>query len=225
MSQFMPDRGTIAPVVALLIVLFAHEGNTATTKRRTGQDILIHSSQLAVPAWVKWIGWSKSGDRLAWRTGKAGTGNNVGAPVWLGHLDFQGTLVKRRFLAHEPGRRLKKATVRRRSRATSRPAGPLDVVMRTPRGEFFAVALRPDMQRLAILRRQGQDYQPVVQMAVAGHSKRVLAWGYPSPNGRWLAVAIHVGRARAQRAMLIIVPLSHSKPNTTQSKVGKRPLR
>ena len=196
----------LSAVLILTGTVVSQGVGAATSRVPAGQDMLRHSHQLNSPAWVKCMGWSKDSQQIAWRSGKTGTGNKVGTPVWLGTLDSKGGLVKRRFIAHEPGAQLKKATVKRRPRALSRAVGPLDVLMKTRGGAFFAVALRPQMGRVAVLERRGADYVPVAQIAVEGKPKRVSAWGHPSPDGRWLAVTLHIGRGRLKRAMLVVVP-------------------
>ncbi|MCO4762904.1 MAG: hypothetical protein KC502_15420 [Myxococcales bacterium] len=171
------------------------------------------------PTWVWWLGWSRKSDRIAWRSGKFGTGNRKNDPIWVARLGPTGKVAARAYFKNNPAKVLQARSIVRRSRLLSEQVGPADVLLRTRHGRLLAVVVRGDPPVVSVLCKDGGVYRPVAMESVRGPTRRIYAYGFESPDHRFVAVVATTGVYLHAQTSLFIVPLAPSpvRPNAVSS--------
>lgn len=207
MTRSQPHRrhsrlAIFAAAAALLTVSLMVTGSA-----RGSDEVMKDMAENQPPSWIKWLGWSGDGLRIAWREGAFGTGNSPGKPIWIARLNAQGAIVDRHYRQADVQKALDTRGIRRRGQAEIEELTPLDALVRTRAGEVLAVAVRGAPPVLAVLRRNGDDYDVVARRQVIGPVETLRVNAAESPDGRLLALVVHTGRVKRRQASLLVIPL------------------
>jgi hypothetical protein len=165
------------------------------------------------PAWMKFLGWSSDGTRIAWREGAAGGRSRPGDPVRIARLDESGVIVDRLFVRDDVSKYLQVRRIRiaNGNLAQAEQVTPADVVLRVKSGRLFAVAVRGQPAQVAVLEKRTDGYEPVALMPVRSPTAQVRAEGWESPDGRLVAFVVHSGSGAARQATLVVVPAAPAR--------------
>lgn len=155
-------------------------------------------------AWVRFLGWSADGRRIAWRAGSSASSNVPGQPCLIARLDADGRELDRLRVDEAVG----EALVSRRIHSV--PAAPrervtaLDVLTRSANGRLWAALGR---ERLAaLLVKDAGGYQPLWRWPLRAVATAVDLTAFDNPQGDLLALVVEVRLGRRSAAALLVMP-------------------
>ena len=163
-------------------------------------------SPLASAAWVRFLGWSADGRRVAWRTGTQGQFNIPGQPCDIARLHPSGRIQDR---VHVTGdvtaalvaRHIHSVPLAARQQVTAR-----DGLVQDRAGHLWAGLVRDNLA--AILYKRDKAYLPLWRMALPTVALSVDLAGFENPKGDLMALVIEARMGRATAAALLVVPTS-----------------
>lgn len=165
---------------------------------------------LAAAPWVRFLGWSADGRRVAWRSGTTGQFNVPGQPCDIARVNAAGQLVDRTHIASEitaalVARRIHSVPLSDQQQVTAR-----DALVRDRAGHLWAGLVRDNLA--AILYKRTRHYQPLWKTALPAPSAAVTLAGFESPAGDLIALVLEARMGRTSAATLLILPTTLDLP-------------
>jgi hypothetical protein len=172
---------------------------------------------IAVPtktAWIKVLGWSADGSRLAFRAGAAATANRPGDPCTIVRLRPTGQVAATLVVQRDILQALIDRRIHSVRSAPSEAVSDKDVLL-APLDERLAAVVRDAPMELAVLRRDRTGrYQPVLRQPIAA-GEALQAWAFGNPTGTLVAVVAEVRTDRGHSAYLFVIPTTTPTPPTS----------
>jgi hypothetical protein len=178
------------------------------------KDTLPAGRVVAVPArtaWIKFLGWSADGSRLAFRPGAAATANRPGDPCTIVRLGPTGHIAATLVVQRDVMQALIDRRIHSVRSAPSEAVSDTDVLL-APLDERLAAVVRDAPTELAVLRRDRSGrYQPVLRQPLAAGDS-LQAWAYGNPTGTLVAVVAEVASGQDKFAYLFVIPTTAPTP-------------
>lgn len=186
------------------------EAPSASTVSEAASPSAKEGQVVALPAgsaWVRFLGWSTEGNRIAFRSGPQGAANRPGDPCTVLRVGPDGATQARLRVEGNTLKALGERRIHSVKPAAREAVTPNDVLLGA--GEtLFAVVHREAPAELAVLRKEPDGRYYAVWREALARSAPFDAWAWPSPTGTLWAIAIESGPETKKRAFLILVPTS-----------------
>lgn len=180
---------------------------------------------IATKAWVRFLGWSADGRRIAWRAGPQGQYNTPGQPCDIARLDASGRVVDQVHIAGDVTAALVARRIHSVPLGTHQQVTARDGLVRDRAGHLWAGLVRDNLA--AILYKRDKAYLPLWRMALPASALSVDLVGFENPIGDLMALVIEARMGRATAAALLVVPTSMALPEpgtpTEDAQAGATP--
>lgn len=173
---------------------------------------------LASAAWVRFLGWSADGRRVAWRTGSQGQFNTPGQPCEIARLRASGQLQDRVHISGDVTAALVARHIHSVPLAVRQQVTPRDGLVRDRAGHLWAGLVRDNLA--AVLYKRDKAYLPLWRMALPAVAISVDLAGFENPQGDLMALVIEARMGRATAAALVVVPTSLDLPDAVSPTDG-----
>lgn len=194
-------QSTAAPLAKAATA--SEAADSAAEHVQEGQEVTLPAGS----AWVRFLGWSAEGNRIAFRTGPQGAANRPGDPCTVVRVGPGGATQARLRVEGDTLKALGERRIHSVKPAVREAVTPGDVLLGAG-DTLFAVVGRDHPAELAVLRRTPEGHYQAVWRQALVREAPFDAWAWPSPTGTLWAIAIESGPETKRRAFLILVPTS-----------------
>lgn len=161
-------------------------------------------------AWVRFLGWSADGRRLAWRSGSQASSNVPGQPCLVARLDDAGRELDRLRIDESVTEALVSRRIHSVAPAPRERVTPLDMLVRSSNGQLWAALSRDRLAAVLVKARDG--YQPLWRWPLRAVATAIDLTAFENSRGDLLALVIQVQLGRRSAAALLVVPTQLDLP-------------
>jgi hypothetical protein len=163
-------------------------------------------------AWLRFLGWSADGRRIAWRSGSPASSNVPGQPCLVARLDDGGRELDRLRIDESVtealvSRRIHSVPAVPRERVT-----PRDMLVRSSNGQLWAALGRDRLAAVLVKARDG--YQPLWRWPLRAVVTAIDLTAFENAQGDLLALVVQLQLGRHSAAALLVVPTQLDLPAT-----------
>jgi hypothetical protein len=161
-------------------------------------------------AWVRFLGWSADGRRMAWRSGSQASSNVPGQPCLVARLDDSGRELDRLRIDESVTEGLVSRRIHSVPQAPRERVSPLDVLVRSSNGQLWAALSRDRLA--AVLVKASGGYQPLWRWPLRAVATAIDLTAFENGQGDLLALLVQVQLGRRSAAALLVVPTQLDLP-------------